>query len=377
MPWQEYSIMSQRLDFVRLAQQKGTNFRELCRRFNISPTTGYKWCSRMSDLDPSSLSDRSRRPRTSPSRTPEAMENVIIELRDQQYDWGGRKLRNLLIKQGHTDVPSASTITEILRRHGLLDEQEAVKHAPFVRFEHSSPNDLWQMDFKGHFPILNGRCHPLTILDDHSRYSILVKACSNEQSQTVQEALIDRFRLYGLPHRMLMDNGSPWSGQGQGITALEAWLMRLNIKVTHGRPHHPQTQGKDERFHRTLKSAVISRYVLNNIEHCQQAFDDFRQTYNHVRPHEALDMNPPASRYRASQRNYPETMPSIEYDTSDHVRKVDISADIRYKGRKIKVGRGLAGQYVALRPTLNDGVYDLVYCNCKIKTVDFRENTNP
>jgi transposase InsO family protein len=382
MPWEDRSILSQRKQFVQLAHKPGTNFRQLCRRFAICPTTGYKWCHRTAQDGDIGLQNRSRRPHASPWRTPEAMEHLILALRQDHHDWGGRKIQDVLVKAGYQGVPSPSTITEVLRRHGRLDPNEAAKHRPFTRFEHDAPNDLWQMDFKGHFAMTQGRCHPLTILDDHSRYAIAVQACENEQETTVRAALIDRFRLYGLPWRMLMDNGSPWSGQGQGITALEAWLMRLDIGVSHGRPYHPQTQGKDERFHRTLKSAVLhssvlSRYPLTDLWHCQQSFDAFRETYNHVRPHEALNMKRPAQHYRVSDRCYPEVLPAIEYWPGDKVRKVSVPGRISLSGYTISVGDGLNGQFVAARPTEIDGVYDLVYCQNIIKRIDLRDYEKP
>lgn len=209
MPWEDRSILSQRKEFVLLAQMPKTNFRKLCRQFAICPTTGYKWCQRAHQQGETGLCNRSRRPHTSPWRTPEAVEQLILALRQDHYDWGGRKIQDVLLQAGYDGIPSPSTITEILRRHGKLDPHEAAKHRPFTRFEHDAPNDLWQMDFKGHFPMAQGRCHPLTILDDHSRFAIAVHACENEQETTVRLALIEKFRQYGLPQRMLMDNGSP------------------------------------------------------------------------------------------------------------------------------------------------------------------------
>ncbi len=186
---------------------------------------------------------------------------------------------------------------------------------PFQRFERAAPNELWQMDYKGHFPSLNGaRCHPLTVLDDHSRFSLVLKACADEREQTVRAMLNEVFRRYGLPAAMLMDNGSQWGAAGaQPFTALSLWLIRLGIRVAHGRPYHPQTQGKDDRFHRTLKIEQLRHFNFTSLEHCQREFDSFRDRYNLVRPHDALGLATPVSRYRPSPIPFPESLPQIEY----------------------------------------------------------------
>ncbi len=172
MPWTVCDAMSERREFVALAGAEGANVSELCRRFSISRRVGYKWLGRYEAEGESGLAERSRRPRRSPQPPPEAMEAKVLELRQAHPAWGGRKLRRRLSDLGQEAVPAASTITEILRRHGRLDEAESASHKPFTRFERAAPNDLWQMDFKGHFAIEQGRCHPLTVLDDHSRYAL-------------------------------------------------------------------------------------------------------------------------------------------------------------------------------------------------------------
>ena len=233
--------------------------RELCRRFGISPTTGYKWLERFRVGGEAGLSDRPRRPQHSPGRTGSEIEEMVLKVRDTHPAWGGRKLRAWLSARGHELLPSPSTITAILRRHGRIDPSEGAKHRAWQRFEHLEPNQLWQMDFKGHFAMLEGRCHPLTVLDDHSRFSLGLEACGDERTQTVQQRLTRIFRRYGLPERMVMDNGAPWGHDADHHhTPLTVWLLRLGISVSHGRPYHPQTQGKDERFHRTLKAEVFA-----------------------------------------------------------------------------------------------------------------------
>ena len=208
MPWRELSVMEQRNEFVRLASMPGANFSELCRRFQISRAKGYKWLSRYHQEGRAGLADRSRRPRHSPGQTPEAVEKAVLHIRAVSNNvWGGRKIAAIMRREQQPIVPAPSTITEILRRHGKLEQRRHEHPGPYQRFERAAPNELWQMDFKGHFALAEGRCHPLTVLDDHSRYSLTLSACSNEQDATVRAQLVPVFRRYGLPLAMLMDNG--------------------------------------------------------------------------------------------------------------------------------------------------------------------------
>jgi transposase InsO family protein len=272
-------------------------------------------------------------------------------------------------------VPAASTITEILRRAGEIDEEEGRKHQAYQRFEHAAPNELWQMDFKGHFGLRDGsRCHPLTVLDDHSRYALGLRACDNERRETVEEELRGIFRRYGMPRRMVMDNGSPWgSGDGENrYTGLVVWLMRLGVQVTHGRPYHPQTQGKDERFHRTLNEEVLSREELASQAAAQVRFDRFRQSYNHERPHEALGLEVPGKRYRSSERSYPEQLSAIEYATGMAVRKVDKEGWLSYQGREYRVNKAFYGYRIGLAPTEVDGVLDVYFSRQRVGQIDQR-----
>ena len=373
MPWQEVSVVDQREEFVRLALSPGANVSELCRRFGIRRSNGYKWLGRYLAAGRAGLEDRSRRPRSSPERTSAAIEAAVLEVRAASEGvWGGRKIAAALRRAGAAAVPSASTVTQILRRHGELVGRAREHPGPYRRFERAAPNELWQMDFKGHFALSVGRCHPLGVLDDHSRYALGLEACGDERDATVRERLRLVFRRYGLPDRMLMDNGPPWGdGGAQPYTALSVWLLRLGIGVTHGRPHHPQTQGKEERFHRTLKAELLQR-EHRDLAACQAAFDGWRRRYNHDRPHEALAMATPSERYRPSRRSFPETLPPIEYEPGALVRKVDADGTISVKNRRRHVGKAFRGHPVALRPTSTDGLYSVHFCSHAIGTLDQR-----
>jgi len=373
MPWKECSAVSQRVEFVRLAQPEPANLAELCRRFRISRKTGYKWLRRFAATGMADLADRSRQPVNSPARTPQAMEERVLRVRTEHPAWGGRKIRRVLLNDGHSSVPAASTITAILHRHGLIEQEESSKHKAWMRFEHERPNDLWQMDFKGHFAMERGRCHPLTVLDDHSRYCVGLQACDNERGTAVRERLTNMFRRYGLPRRMLMDNGSPWgSDADHPWTPLTVWLLRLDIGVSHGRPYHPQTQGKDERFHRTLKAELLRGRCFENLMACQDSFDGWRQTYNECRPHEALGMEMPVSRYSVSPRAFPEQLPPIEYGPGDTVRRVYDGGQISFRNREYRVGQAFRGYPVGLRPTERAGLLEVYFGTQRIAWIDER-----
>ena len=373
MPWKVRDAMSLRQEFVEFAESPELNFAQLCRRFGISRKTGYKWLSRHREQGMKGLEDESRRPHHSPRRSPAKLEKAVVELRRQRPTWGGRKIRRRLLDKGWPEgaVCAASTITEIVRRHGLLGYPTSSAPGGWKRFEASEPNELWQMDFKGHFEIQFGRCHPLTVLDDCSRFSVKLAACSNEQTRTVKHELTDIFRRYGLPWQMLMDNGSPWgSDERHQYTPLTAWLIRLGVNPIHARPYHPQTLGKDERFHRTLKADLLTRRRFRTLEDCQSHFDAWRTVYNFERPHESLGMKTPSAIYKPSRRAFPESLPPIDYGPDVHVRKVDASARITFKGRVIRVGKPFVGEHVALKHTSIDGILEVYFCHHRIRQVD-------
>lgn len=354
-----------------LATQPGANRRELCRRFAISPQTGYKWLRRREVETEAGLADRSRRPHGSPRRTATKMEEAVCGLRRKHPAWGGRKLARRRRDLGFTTVPAPSTIRAILARNGLLGTAE--KQAPhrWKRFEHARPNAFWQMDFKGHFPMQDGgRCHPLTVLDDHSRFNLVLAACPHERTAIVQTHLSAAFRRYGRPERMGVDNGAPWGADfAHTLTPLGVWLVRVGVRLSHSRPYHPQTLGKDERYHRTLNTELIARHTFADIADCQRRFDPWRDPYNLERPHEALALAVPASRYRASPRAFPETLPVIEYDTGTLVRKVQAKGELHYLGRTFRVAKALRGHPVALRPTETDGVLAVYFCHHRVSEI--------
>lgn len=379
MPWKTLNIMDLREEFVLLADRPDANRRELCRRFGISPQTGYKWLERFRVGGRGDLADLSRRPDSSPRQTPADVEKVVIEVRKRHPAWGGRKISRFLKDRGGTDV-APSTVTSILHRHGLIAPEASDKPTAWTRFERDTPNSLWQVDFKGHFDIPSGRCSPLTMLDDHSRFNLALRACKDNKTGTVRDEFENVFARCGLPLQMNFDNGPPWGSpkaSGQ-LTELTVWLVRLGICVTHSRPYHPQTNGKDERFHRTLKAEVLAGRQFNDFASVQSAFDQWRRVYNHQRPHEALQLATPITRYQPSPRALPARLDPVEYPDQTEVVKVRWNGELRLRGRKYRLSSALDNQHVAVRNRADqDGILDVYFLHHRCLTIDLNQKTAP
>ena len=349
MPWQEQSRMSRRAEFVTWAHQEGANITELCRRYGISRKTGYKWLARAAAGE-TAFPDRSHRPHRFPSRTAAAVEDAVRALRTEHPAWGGRKLHHTLQLQGMVQPPAPSTITAILRRHDRLGA--AVRPSrDYQRFVADEPNDLWQIDFMGQPTMPTGKIHPLTVLDDHSRFALLVAACAAAYAEIVAAHVLARFDRYGLPRRILTDNGPPWGTAGTpGLTALEASWLRLGIVVSHGRPLHPQTQGKVERFHRTLAERLRWVGVPTTLVGFRRTLAWFREEYNELRPHAALGLTPPAAHFTPSARVYRPTPRPWIYPNGLDIRRVHHQGHVRVAGQAFFVSEALAGEDVACLP---------------------------
>lgn len=384
MPWKEATLLTLRKEFVHLADQPNANMSQLCRRFEISRKTGYKWLRRWRKEGTEGLMDRSRRPHHSPNQTSEEVEQQVLKAYKQYKEWGARKLRarmKRMIREGSLamslgQLPASSTILRILKRH---DKWEPRDYGPGTdaatgRFERDRPNSLWQLDFKGEFPLEDGSlCYPLTLLDDYSRFNLGLRACPDMRRSTVKKQLTGIFTRYGLPEEILADNGAPW---GSGLrtddnrpyyTKLGVWLMRLGIRLIHSRPMHPQSHGKNERFNGTLKAELLYYEHFRELEHAQQRFNWWRDRYNLERPHQALDDQVPMDRYTSSQRSFPETLPPVEYAPTDELRKVDAGGAIYYQGGKYNVGKAFSGYQVAVRPQKDRGCPMVYFCNQSVR----------
>ena len=364
MSWETKTVMEQRAAFVAEAEAHQESFASLCRKYEISRKTGYKWVNRASEGLP--LCDQSRRPNLQPSKTAQEVEQLIVDMRRQNPAWGGRMIKAALEAAGFDGLPSAKTCSNILKRNGLITPEESKKHTACQRFEREHCNELWQTDFKGDFPLGNGiRCYPLTILDDHSRYSIRIDPKSSADG--VKESFIAAFQEFGLPNSVLSDNGAQFAGFRGGYTQFERFLMDLDILPIHGRIMHPQTQGKIERFHRTLKQEAL-RTSPSNMEDAKRVLQNFRWRYNEIRPHYALGMKTPGSVYQPSTRAYYEPKPYV-YDQGAKLIKVNNWGYLRYGPIQVYLSETMGDTRLEIRPSDND-TFLVIYRNYKIATID-------
>lgn len=360
MGWREVSVADQRREFVALGSLEGANVSALCARFGISRQTGHLWLRRFAAGE-QELADRSRRPLRSPRRLADALEARILAVRDDHPAWGARKIAVVLRRSG-IEPPAVSSIHGVLRRHGRIASGGPGR--AYGTFEMSAPNALWQMDFKGKVRLGGGAwLHPLTIIDDHSRFAIGLSACADQQTPTVQKQLETALRHHGLPEAIYVDNGSPWGGGRPGQwTPLRVWLLKLGVWTIHSTPYHPQGRGKNERFHRTLAAEVLELARLHDFDDAQAAFDRWRHVYNRERPHQGIDFVTPAERYRPSNRAFPATLPSPQYDEGEIVRRVGATkAYVSFRNRLWKVPEAFAGETVAIRPRRPDGFFAICF----------------
>jgi len=376
MGWREVSVADQRREFVMLASLAGANISALCERFGISRQTGHLWLRRFAAGE-HDFADRSRRPLHSPRRLPVELEARILAVRDTHPAWGARKIAAVLRRDGIAP-PADSTVHAVLSRHGRIAPESAGR--AYGAFERSEPNALWQMDFKGQVRLGCGVwLHPLTVIDDHSRFAVGLAACADQQTQTVQARLETTFRHHGLPEAIYVDNGSPWGGGRPGQwTPLRVWLLKLGIETIHSKPYHPQGRGKNERFHRSLKAEVFSLTPLSDFEDAQIALDRWRHVYNRERPHQALDFATPAERYRPSKRAFPATLPVPTYAPGEIVRRVGTTkAYVSFRNRLWKVPEAFAGEVLAIRPRQPDGRFVICFGAHEIVSLDLNTPENP
>lgn len=370
MAWDERTVEQMREEFVRRVLAQERSKAALCREYGISRPTGDKWIERFQGGE--SMSDRSRAPKSVPGRIDSGMEAEIVRIRQLHPALGAVKLRKIMENAGYTNLPCARTFNNIFARHGLIESEASQAATPYQRFEKAIPNEMWQADFKGHFRMEDGyRCHPLNIIDDCSRFNLCIEALTNETFDAVKPVMERLFKEYGLPFSFLCDNGNPWgTTQSLGFSRFEVWLMELGILTLHGKPLHPQTQGKEERFNRSFTRECLKGKVFADKNHAQSCFDEYRAFYNEVRPHFALDLEVPSSRYKPSSRQMPQVIEDWEYSSEYQLCKVKDSGYFNYKGQGFFLSEAFAGKYIAVRESHLPGQITLVFRKFKIGRID-------
>jgi transposase InsO family protein len=365
VPWGSKTVEKLREEFV-LTAKASNNISSVCREYGITRKTGYKWLGR---AETNSFGDLSRRPKTIRNKTDPNVEKRILQVRQSNPAWGGKTIRKVLENEGRTDLPCVKTCNNILKRNDCIDAAEGLKHKPCQRFEREKCNELWQTDFKGEFALLDGsRCFPLTILDDHSRFSIGIDPKPNTLG--VKDSFKKAFSEYGQPDAVLSDNGPQFSGFRGGYTQFERWLMDLDILPIHGRIMHPQTQGKIERFHRTMKQELLKHIKFCDLEDANIHLQGWKNKYNYERPHEALGMKCPGEVYVPSGREYKDTVRKYEYSGANHIIKVNNWGYLRFDKWQLYLSETMSDTYLEIRPNPLGDSFIVCYRNFKIAEVN-------
>ena len=354
MPWRKECVLEDRVRFVLRAASGKEEMAGLCREFGVSRPTGYLWLQRFRESERiEELKDRSRKPLHTPSKTGEAIEARVIEERRRRPDWGARKLKVVLGRES-IELPQA-TIHRILQRHGMILPHN--QHRPALkRFQREQPNQLWQIDFKGLAKNLSKGCAPLSMLDDCSRFCLELEALKGTEARPVRDTFQKVFDEAGAPDAMLLDHGTPWWNANHpcGWTGLSIWLMKRNIALHFSAVRHPQTQGKVERFHRSLEDTLHERGFPQTNEDWGPWLKRFRQEYNWERPHEALDMKTPGEVWKPSLRRLEAMVTPWEYPGEGNVLRVRVGGQIRFGQRDYMISGALADEWVHVRPLTAD-----------------------
>jgi hypothetical protein len=366
MPWKVEPVAELRLAFVHTVRSLRLPVAEACRRYGISRKTGYKWLARYARDPTAPLLDQSRRPHGSPRRTARELEAAVLQARDD-FGWGPRKIRAYLAPRLPA-LPSVRTCAQILERHGRIGARPA--EAVPVPFARGNPNELWQCDFKGPLEVARRRTATFTVLDDHSRFLLALQGRFEQTTRTAWAILWEVFEEFGLPDAILCDRafGSTCTPHLPSLSWFESRLVRLGIRCLHGRPYHPQTQGKVERLHGTLEREVwpgVRRDSLANFNTDLQAWRT--EIYNPLRPHEALGDRPPLACYRPSSRPRPSTLPEPAYPPNSLLRRVGEVGDIRWRKYRILIGRGLAGETVRIEEGGDE--VRVYYCAHRVRAI--------
>lgn len=370
MPWSHSSPMDQKTQFIADYLRGSLAVTELCQLYGVSRKTAYKWIARYTTDGAKGLEDRSRRPHVCPHQTPPELVEAILDARRHHPTWGAKKLLKLLSKRDPDLAwPKRTTVCDLLARHGLVTRPRRRRkpgHPGKPQTLILAPNDVWCADFKGQFKTRDGLyCYPLTVTDAFSRYLVGCQALLTTSVADAKPVFRRLFQEFGLPSRIRSDNGVPFATTTLArLSSLSAWWVRLGILPELIEPGKPQQNGRHERMHRTLK-AEATRPPAGNLAAQQRRFNRFRQEFNDERPHEAIDLEVPATLFRASPRPFPERLPPLEYPAHFETRYVSYNGGIRWRSGWINVSITCAGEYVGLEE-VDNGIWTVYFGPLKL-----------
>jgi len=343
--------------------------------FSISRPTGDKWLKRAEQG--ADFKDRSHQTFGTPrNKIPPEMEAEIVKKRQKEPAIGAVKLKRMLENEGQEHVPSHSTINAVFKRNGLITPEASEAATAFERFEHAEPNQMWQADFKGHYALEDGqRCHPLSLIDDHSRYCLCADALTNERRPGVQACFERVMRENGQPKVLLCDNGNPWgTSQSSGFTGLEIWLMEHGILLMHIRPNRPRTQGKVERFNRSYKAERLKYYTPRDMPDAMQNRLEYQDFYNHIRPHHALGLDVPAAHYHKSKVAFQEEIEAWSYSGKYELRRIKNTGYLTFHGHGYYFSEALGGKEIEVRQASSDkDVFYLCYREFRVGKLNVKD----
>lgn len=368
MPWRTERVMDQRVEFVLRAKEGEESIAGLCRDYGISRPTGYLWLQRYHEVGSvSGLAEHSRRPLHSPTQAPEEVEAAVLRWRDKTC-WGGPKIAKVLERQGVRVGPA--TAQRILKRCGRVVPPKVEKTK--LRFAREQCNELAQMDFKGDYRLARGKCYPLSLLDDCSRYLHGLWPLRSTGGAGVKRSLEAYFKEHGVPLSLLLDHGTPWfsTTNRHGLTWLAVWLLKQGVILRYSGIRHPQTQGKVERFHQTLKRRTKHRGEPRTMTEWKRWAAEFREEYNYERPHEALGHKTPAEVYRVvNLRAYQEQPRAWEY-SGGIVKRLNPQGQLYYRQQSYFVSEALAAEHVRLDEL--EGKLLVTFRQMTVREIDLR-----
>lgn len=370
MPWEERTVIQMRQRFVEEYLNGQKTKSQLCREYGISRPTGDKWIERYQNER--SVANRSKCPHNIARKTDPEVEKIILEYRRKHPAIGAQKIQKILCNKGYQNIPSPRTVNNILNRNGMITREAGLAVKPYTRFQKECANKMWQADYKGHFAMRDGiRCHPLNIIDDCSRFNICSRGLYTETFKEIKPVMISLFEEYGMPEIFLCDNGHPWgNAQSTCFTSFEVWLMELGILTIHGRVRHPQTQGKDESFNRSMTRELLRYHEFENMEEAQRYFDEYRTYYNTERPHFALNLETPIQHYTKSQREYQGEIKEWEYKESGSLRRVRGNGSFNWNGQGYYLSEALIGKDILVHEDTGRKVIELYFRQFHIGCID-------